>query len=94
MNLTQAAEYLGVAPGTLYKWKQKARRNRGYLIFHGRAVHFRYRQTGAAGQGRILFEQAWLDELRHAMECEAPAPQKPRRPALRNIDVPLGRPPA
>lgn len=93
MNLAQAAEYLGVARRTLYKWKEKARRNQGYLIFHGRAVRFRYRQTGAAGQGRILFERQWLDELKQAMECRQPVQPRTTRPALSHISVSLGIPP-
>ena len=92
MNAQQAAEYIGIATKTLYKWKRQSRRNNGYLIFHGRAVRFRYRQTGAAGQGRILFDVEWLDELKRAMEGEFPRQPKVSRPALPNIHVELGMP--
>ena len=94
MNVPQAAAYLGIAVKTLYKWKRQARRNNGYLIFHGRAVAFRYRQTGAAGQGRILFELQWLDELKRAMEGDFPKQQRVSRPTLPNIHVELGVPQA
>ena len=94
MNIAQAAEYLGVARRTLYKWKEQARRNNGYLIFHGTAVRFRYRQTGASGQGRILFEKQWLDDLKQAMECHQPVTPGRRRPALAHIDASLGIPPS
>ena len=92
MNAIEAASYLGIARKTLYKWKRQARRNNGYLIFHGRAVRFRYRQTGAAGQGRILFEPQWLDELKQAMEGELPKQRKVSQPSLPNIHVELGVP--
>lgn len=93
MNAQEAAEYLGIAVKTLYKWKRQAVRNHGYLIFSGRAVPFRYRQTGVAGQGRILFEPQWLDELKQAMEGRVSKPKKmPVRPAFSNIHVKLGVP--
>ena len=87
MNVQEAAAYLGIARKTLYKWKRQARRNNGYLIFHGKAARFRYRQTGAIGQRRILFERQWLDELKRAMEgvssptetCSPTALKYPRR---------------
>ena len=92
MNVRVAAAYLGVAIRTLYKWKRQARRNNGYLIFHGKAVRFRYRQTGPAGQGRILFELHWLDELKRAMEGTFPKQRQVSRPTLPNIHVELGVP--
>ena len=92
MNAQEAASYLGIAKKTLYKWRMQARRNGGYLIFHGRAVHFRYRQTGAAGQGRLLFERQWLDELKRAMEDDFPMQRRVSRPTLPNIHVELGVP--
>lgn len=92
MNAREAAEYLGIAVKTLYKWKRQAARNHGHLIFSGRAVQFRYRQTGVAGQGRILFEQHWLDELKLAMEGRIPKPRASTRRAFSNIHVKLGVP--
>jgi len=92
MNVREASEYLGIACRTLYKWKQQAARNHGYVIFSGRAVRFRYRQTGVAGQGRILFELQWLDELKQAMEGNSPMPQKPSPRSRSNIHVKLGVP--
>ncbi|MEZ6129207.1 MAG: helix-turn-helix domain-containing protein [Planctomycetaceae bacterium] len=93
MNAREAAEYLGIAVKTLYKWKRQATRNHGHLIFSGRAVQFRYRQTGVAGQGRILFEQQWLDELKLAMEGRFTIPEPPRHHSLSNIHARLGVPP-
>jgi len=92
MNTREAAEYLGIACRTLYKWKQQAARNNGYLIFSGRAVRFRYRQTGVAGQGRIFFDVQWLDELKRAMEGDFQKPQKTSRRSRSNIRVKLGIP--
>ncbi len=92
MNVREAAAYLGIARKTLYKWKRQAVRNQGHLIFQGRAVRFRYRQTGVAGQGRILFEQQWLDELKRAMEGESPTRRQPAHPSFSNIHVKLGVP--
>jgi transposase-like protein len=92
MNAQEAASHLGIAVKTLYKWKRQARSNNGYLIFDGRAVRFRYRQTGAAGQGRILFELQWLDELKSAMEGDFPKQRRVSRPSLPNIHVELGVP--
>ncbi|MCA9035162.1 MAG: hypothetical protein KDA91_08535 [Planctomycetaceae bacterium] len=92
MNAQKAAEYLGIAVKTLYKWKRQAVRNHGYLIFSGRAVPFRYRQTGVAGQGRILFEPQWLDELKQAMEGRVSKPRSSARPVFSNIHVKLGIP--
>ena len=93
MNVRDAADYLGIASKTLYKWKQSAKQNNGYLIIRGRAVLFRYRQTGAAGQGRITFEKKWLDELKQAMECDVPQESRVlSRPALSHIHVELGLP--
>ncbi len=92
MNLREAAAYLEIAPKTLYKWKRQARQNNGFLIIHGKAVPFHYRQTGAAGQGRIMFETEWLDELKRAMEGNFPPQRKAPRPSLSQIHVELGIP--
>ena len=93
MNVRDASEYLGIAVKTLYKWKRQAAHNHGFLIFQGRAVRFRFRQTGVLGQGRILFEREWLDELRRAMEGQFSTPQQPRCRPLSNIQARLGVPP-
>ncbi len=92
MNVREAAEYLGIAPRTLYKWKRQARKNNGFLILNGKAVRFRYRQTGAAGQGRISFDKQWLDAIRQAMEGTTQNPVKPALPELAHIHVELGTP--
>ncbi len=92
MNVHEAAEYLGIAPNTLYKWKRQARRNNGFLILHGIAVRFRYRQTGALGQGRISFDRQWLDAIRQAMEGTTQSLVKPPVPELAHIHVELGTP--
>lgn len=93
MNAHEAAQYLGIAVKTLYKWKRQARANSGYLVLGGVAVPFRFRQTGALGQGRLYFEQSWLNELKLGME-ERPL-DKPlrKREALNNITATLGLPP-
>lgn len=93
MNVQQAAEYLGIAPKTLYKWKRQSIANRGYLIFGGAAVRLRFRQTGAAGQGRIQFERHWLDELKSAMEGRPKKRSQTRPTQLTHISSPLGLPP-
>lgn len=94
MNTSEAASYLGISVKTLYKWKQQALANRGELVFHGKAVPFRYRQTGVSGQGRILFERLWLDELKSAMEGKAAIPREnTKTKRLKNINVALGVPP-
>ena len=90
--MRQAAEYLGIAKQTVYNWKQIALKNNGYLIFHGRAVRFRYRQTGAAGQGKISFEKSWLDQLRQAMEGTTENSVKLPTPELAHIHVELRTP--
>ncbi|MEZ6128890.1 MAG: hypothetical protein R3C59_09425 [Planctomycetaceae bacterium] len=92
MNAQEAAEYLGIAVKTLYKWKRQAARNHGHLILSGRAVPFRCRQTGVVGQGRILFEPQWLDELKQAMEGRMTKPKTTVRQAFSNIHVTLGVP--
>jgi len=92
MNVNDAAEYLGIARKTLYKWKRQARQNNGFLIVHGVAVPFRYRQTGPAGQGKIVFEKPWLDAIKRAMEGETEKPKKLLRPAFSHIHVELGTP--
>ena len=94
MNTSEAAEYLGIATKTLYKWKRQARSNQGHLIFNGIIVPFRYRQTGVAGQGRILFEKHWLDELKGAMEGRSSERRTSRPKRLNNIRVALGVPPS
>ncbi len=94
MNAHEAAEYLGITTRTLYKWKRQARSNQGNLIFNGVAVQFRYRQTGGAGQGRILFEKVWLDELKSAMEGRIRKECRPKPNQFSNISVPLGIPPS
>lgn len=94
MNASDASTYLGIARKTLYKWKRQATANQGYLIFNGVAVRFRYRQTGVAGQGRISFEQSWLDELKFAMEGTVTKKPRLRRKDFSNINVPLGMPPS
>lgn len=93
MNVRDAASYLGVSPKTLYKWKRRARHNNGHLIFSGRAVRFRYRQTGTIGQGRIFFERQWLDDIKQAMESEPPQQRSARRTTRPHLRVPLGLPP-
>jgi len=92
MNVHEAAEYLCVARQTIYNWKSRAMRNNGYLIFNGRAVRFRYRQTGAVGQGKISFETSWLDEIKQAMEGTMASAVKLPTPELANIYVELGTP--
>ena len=92
MNVHEAAKYLGIAPNTLYNWKRQARKNNGFLILHGIAVRFRYRQTGAGGQGRISFDRQWLDAIRQAMEGTMQNPMKPALPELAHIHVELGTP--
>ena len=96
MNVQEAAAYIGIAPRTIYKWKRQALANRGFLILGGIAVRFRFRQTGAAGQGRILFERQWLDEIKRAMEGEPLDEGRKPRPAsesLPHVNVTLGVPP-
>jgi len=93
MNAQEAAEYLGIAVKTLYKWKRQARANQGSLIFNGVVVQFRYRQTGVAGQGRILFERVWLDDLKSAMEGRSTKRNRAVTKRLKNISVALGTPP-
>lgn len=92
MNTREAAAYLGVAKQTLYNWTRKSRSQNGCLIFHGRAVRFRYLQTGEAGKGRILFQKQWLDELKRAMECDVPERKPAPLPTLSHIHVELGTP--
>lgn len=92
LNSRQAAAYLGISLKTLYKWKQQAKSNQGFLILHGAAVQFRYRQTGAMGNGRISFDASWLDELKQAMEGRKPDPRKPCRRKLSRITAELGVP--
>lgn len=94
MNTRQAASYLGIAPKTLYKWKQQAKANEGFLILNGAAVPFQYGQTGTLGQGRLFFERDWLDQLKSAME-RRPTVRRPRtvRRQHQNITTKLGRPP-
>lgn len=94
MNSSEAAAYLGITTKTLYKWKRQAKSHQGFLIFNGTAVRFRYRQTGVAGQGRILFEMKWLDELKNAMECRYTKQPVSRTKPLNNISVSLGVPPS
>ena len=92
MNVREAAAYLGIAPKTVYKWKRQARKNNGFLILHGIAVRFRYRQTGSAGQGKISFDKQWLDAIRQAMEGTSESPVKRSVPELAHIHVELGTP--
>jgi hypothetical protein len=77
----------------LYKWKRQARSYQGSLIFNGVAVRFRYRQTGVADKGRILFEKAWLDELKSVMEGRSTKHNRSIAKQLDNISVAIGTPP-
>ena len=92
LNSRQAAAYLGISLKTLYKWKQQACTNQGYLILCNAAVRFRFRQTGAMGQGRILFERCWLDELKAAMEASVERDKKKVKRRLSHITANLGIP--
>lgn len=92
MNVREAAAYLGIGVKTLYKWKQQAQANQGYLILRNAAVRFRFRQTGAMGQGRISFERTWLDELKSAMEVTVERKKKVVKRRRSYITADLGLP--
>ncbi|MBA4020254.1 MAG: molybdenum-pterin-binding protein [Pirellula sp.] len=90
----QAACVLGIERTTLYGWLGLARR--GLLVLGGRPFDLTFRQTGAAGQGRILLEAAEVERLREHLLVR-PRTFVERRPRLPTrsfpgIHVPLGKP--
>lgn len=92
ISLAATAELLGISPKTLYRWCQAARR--GALVLNGHRVHLTYYQSGALGQGRIMFDRASIDHLKSAMQivpgAARPPPQHLRR--FTHISAVPGRP--
>lgn len=90
----QAASVLGIERTTFYGWLGLARR--GLLVLGGRPFDLTFRQTGAAGQGRILLEAAEVERLREHLLVR-PRTFVERRPRLPTrsfpgIHVRLGKP--
>lgn len=90
----QAATVLGIERTTLYGWLGLARR--GLLILRGRQFELSFRQTGAAGQGRILIDVTEVERLREFLRVRPQmiVERRPQRPtqSFPGIHVPLGRP--
>lgn len=90
----QAAAALGIERTTFYGWLGLARR--GLLVLRGRKFELSFRQTGAAGQGRILIDVAEVERLREFLRVrpQTVVERRPRRPIpeFPGIQVPLGRP--
>lgn len=91
---TQAAAALGIERTTFYGWIGLARR--GLLILRGRRFELAFRQTGAAGQGRILIEAGEIERLQDHLlvRPQLVIERRPRTPTREfpGIHVPLGRP--
>ena len=84
LSCTDAAAQLGIKPDTLRKRLRLS--NAGNLFINGVRVVIAYRQSGAAGQGKITLDQSEIERL-IALEQVQHSPSYPSLPDASKIVV-------